>query len=588
VYGSTTIPAAPQRVVALGYNDQDPILALGVQPVAVRYWFGHQTRAVFPWAADALGTATPIVLNMPFGELNLEAIAAVQPDLIIGVSSGITDEEYANLSQIAPTVAQSAEYVSFGVPWQEQTLVIGRALGAEARAEELVAATEARFAAIRAEHPQFEGATAVIAAPAADGQFYFSGPQHERQRVLTSLGFVLPEELAMIAGDAFYGTISGERLDLLDTDLLVWTATPAERATIEANPLYQTLAAVKEGRVVWLDTSGTSDAELVGPALVFSSVLSLPIVFDELVPLLAAAVDGDPATAAAGTATLAIVSETSNGRLVRHPRGETLVPLEPNCIVVAGSGYLDHLLTLGVQPCGAAHGPGGGSFPDYLAEQLADVAYVGGTLEVNLEAVAALDPDLIIAMHPAHSEGEFQTPFDPIAPTVYLNEPWADWRQSMREIGLLLGKQQEAAAALAAFDTKITDANARLAQTVGGQKVVFLRVLPEEIRVYGTASPTGDLLFNQLGLAPAALVPVDEHATSISLELIPQLDAEHLFLLDQTEDGMATLTGSPLWGRIPAVAKGQVYPVDVTIWVQGEGMVAYQQLVDEVVARLAE
>ncbi len=288
-YGSTTIAEDPERVLSLGYNDQDPILALRVKPIAVRYWFGDPENQVWPWAQDELGDADPVVLNMPFGELNFEAIAALQPDLIIAVSAGINDEEYATLSEIAPTVAQSADYVDFGVPWQEQTIVIGRALGQEALARELVAEMEARFVQAREEHPEFAGATAAIASPATGGQFYFSGPQHERQRFLTSLGFELPGELTEIAGDSFYGTISGERLDLLDTDVLIWTVYNADqRAEVEANPLYQQLAVAQEGRDIFLDTSG--EGELAGPALVFSSVLSLPLVFDELVPMLAARV----------------------------------------------------------------------------------------------------------------------------------------------------------------------------------------------------------------------------------------------------------------------------------------------------------
>ncbi|MBV9789667.1 MAG: iron-siderophore ABC transporter substrate-binding protein [Chloroflexi bacterium] len=288
-HGTTTIPAAPQRVVSLGYSDQDPILALGTKPVAVRYWFGDTAQAVWPWAQAALGDAKPEILNMPFGELNIETIAALKPDLIVAVSSGITQEEYTTLSAIAPTVAQSADYVDFGVPWQEQTQVIGQALGQAAQAETLVADMEQRFTQIRAEHPEFEGATAAIAAPAPDGQYYFSGPEHERQRYLSSLGFKLPDELTTIAGDAFYGTISGEQLSLLDTDVLIWTVSPEERVTIESNPIYQQLSAVKAGRVIFLDTSG--NGEDLGPALVYSSVLSLPLVHDELVPQLAAAME---------------------------------------------------------------------------------------------------------------------------------------------------------------------------------------------------------------------------------------------------------------------------------------------------------
>ncbi len=288
-FGSTTIAEPPERVMALGYTDQDPILALGVKPIAIRYWFGDTEDQVWPWAEEALGDAEPAIMNMPFGELSFETIAALQPDLIIAISAGITDEEYATLSQIAPTLPQSSAYVDFGVPWQEQTIVIGRALGKEPAARELVAETEALFAQARLEHPEFDGVTAAIAAPAGDGQYFFSGPQHERQRFLTSLGFILPDELAEIAGDAFYGTISGERLDLLDTGILIWTVTTDERAAIEANPVYQSLAVAQEDRHIFLDSLGQND--LIAPALVYGSVLSLPLAFEELVPMLAQRLD---------------------------------------------------------------------------------------------------------------------------------------------------------------------------------------------------------------------------------------------------------------------------------------------------------
>jgi hypothetical protein len=78
-------------------------------------------------------------LNMPFGELDFEKITALQPDLIIGVYSGFTEEEYNTLSKIAPTVAQSGGYIDFGMPWQEQTRMIGRTLGRTEQAEQMVA-----------------------------------------------------------------------------------------------------------------------------------------------------------------------------------------------------------------------------------------------------------------------------------------------------------------------------------------------------------------------------------------------------------------------------------------------------------------
>ncbi len=289
-FGSTTVEAAPQRVLALGFTDQDPILALGIVPVAVRYFFGPTEDQIWPWAEAALGDGETTVLNMPFGELNFEAVAALQPDLIVAISAGLTAEEYATLSQIAPTLAQSDAWVDFGVPWQEQTVVIGRALGKEAEAGALVEQTEALIAETRAAHPELEGATAAIASPAGDGQYFFSGPQHERQRFLTALGLQLPETLAELAGDSFYGTISAERMDLLDTDVLLWTVVAEQRAAIEADPVYQALAVAQEGRDIFLDTSG--EVEMAAPALIYGSVLSWPTAVELLVPQLAERLGG--------------------------------------------------------------------------------------------------------------------------------------------------------------------------------------------------------------------------------------------------------------------------------------------------------
>jgi iron complex transport system substrate-binding protein len=144
-FGATTIEKEPQRVISLGYSEQDPLLALGVVPIAIREWFGEQPHAVWPWAQDELGDGEPEVLNMPFGELDFEAIAALKPDLIVATHSGIREEEYATLAEIAPTLAQPGEYPDFGVPWQEQTILIGRAVGREDVAERLVADVEAQI-----------------------------------------------------------------------------------------------------------------------------------------------------------------------------------------------------------------------------------------------------------------------------------------------------------------------------------------------------------------------------------------------------------------------------------------------------------
>lgn len=291
-FGTTTLSKAPQRVVALGFSDQDPLIALGVTPVAVRYWFGDKSDAIFPWADDQTDGTNPVVFNMPFGSLNYEAILAAKPDLIVAVYSGITREEYELLSDIAPTVAQSAAYIDFGMPWQESTRLIGAALGKQAEAETRVDAVESKFEAARAQNPRFAGKSVAVVYGYKAGSYGYYTAQDSRARFFTDLGFVVPQDLVDLAGDSYYVDVSAEQVDLLDRDLIVFVGlqfVDGGRAAIEADPLFSRLRAVQEGRVLYVGDDLDS-------ALQFSTVLSLPYVLDHILPDLRAAVSGTTAT----------------------------------------------------------------------------------------------------------------------------------------------------------------------------------------------------------------------------------------------------------------------------------------------------
>ncbi len=105
-YGATEISTEPQRVVVVGLIEQDAMLALGTVPVATSNVLDVD-GGIFPWAEAALGSPTPVPLDQTDG-IPYEKVAELGPDLIVGLYSGLTDEQYANLSTITPTVAQPA------------------------------------------------------------------------------------------------------------------------------------------------------------------------------------------------------------------------------------------------------------------------------------------------------------------------------------------------------------------------------------------------------------------------------------------------------------------------------------------------
>jgi iron complex transport system substrate-binding protein len=290
-FGETTIEEEPERVVTVGLTDQDALLALGVVPVGTVEWFGEQPGALWPWAQERLeeiGGEQPEVMGES-ADRNFEAVAAQRPDLILAVYSGLEEEDYERLSEIAPTVAQPADVIDYGVAWDEATRTIGRAVGRPDAAEGVVEDVQARIDQVRQDHPEFEGASSVMATP-YEGIFLY-GPSDARGRFLSALGFELPADLIEATGEEYGGNLSQERADLLDVDVLIWLD-PEDAEGPLGGPLYETFAVHTEGREVFLD----SFDDPLGGATSFITALSIPYLLDGLVPRLAAAVDGDPST----------------------------------------------------------------------------------------------------------------------------------------------------------------------------------------------------------------------------------------------------------------------------------------------------
>ena len=293
-FGSTTIESQPERVVSVGFAEHEGLLALGVEPVGVRDWYGDQPYATWPWAQDELGDQQPEVI--PADALNFEQIAALDPDLIVGVSSGMTDTDYATLSAIAPTVAQPDEYIEYGTPWDVQLEIDGLATGHAAEAAEVIAETKALFADVRDAHPEWEGQTVAVAYIYDTPGAYASGDA--RPRALADLGLVTPPEFDELAGDQFWFVVSNEEVGRLDADVVIWLVdSDAGIGAIRDIPLRPTMRAFQEGREIVADSQ-------VSGAFSHASPLSFPFLLEQLVPELELALDGDPATAVPSAAAI--------------------------------------------------------------------------------------------------------------------------------------------------------------------------------------------------------------------------------------------------------------------------------------------
>ncbi|WP_191496227.1 ABC transporter substrate-binding protein [Mycobacterium simulans] len=280
LFGQTVIKEPPKRVVSAGYTEQDDLLALGVVPIAVTNWFGDQPFAVWPWAQPKLGTAQPVVLNLDNG-IQIDQIAGLKPDLIVAINAGLDADTYQKLSAIAPTVAQS-DGDAFFEPWKDQATAIGQAVFQADQMKSLIDAVDRKFADIGQRNPQWKGKKALL----MQGQLWqgtvVATMAGWRTDFLNQMGLVIADSIKPFGSD-HRAVIPRDHIKaVLDSaDVLIGTTeSPEEQQALLAARGVAASRATAENRHIFTtkDQAG---------AIAFSSVLSYPVVADQLPPLIA-------------------------------------------------------------------------------------------------------------------------------------------------------------------------------------------------------------------------------------------------------------------------------------------------------------
>jgi iron complex transport system substrate-binding protein len=257
-FGETTIEELPERVASVAWANHEVPLALGVVPVIMeRATFGDDDdNGVLPWVEEKieeLGAETPELYDGTAG-IDFEAVAASEPDVILASYSGITQEDYDTLSQIAPTVAYPE------IPWtttleqmiEMNSTAIGLADEGDALIEQLNTEIDDAVAA-----NDLAGTSVVFTYldPTDLSQIGFYTAGDPRAGFLIQHGFVEPtvvtEESATT--ESFYVTVSAEQADRFDdVDLLITYGDDSTLAALQADPLLSQIPAVAEGHVAVL------------------------------------------------------------------------------------------------------------------------------------------------------------------------------------------------------------------------------------------------------------------------------------------------------------------------------------------------
>lgn len=286
VYGSTKIEKQPTKIATVSWVNHDVCLALGVVPAGMpETAFGGNANKSTDWfdaKLKQLGGTMPKMYAETDGP-NFTEIAALQPDIILAAYSGITKEQYDQLSKIAPTIAYPKDAVAFGTKWQDSTTMIGKALGRDAQAKTVIKDVTKQLDDYAAKNTALKDTTFLYGTfdPNADTKIALYTDVDNRPRFLEELGMKQAKVVTDNTKDdkSFFLSWSPEQADQLVADILVsWAKDASMAQTLKSDPLLSKIPAVQK------DTFVLQTDEQQVLSISASSPLSLPWALEHTVP----------------------------------------------------------------------------------------------------------------------------------------------------------------------------------------------------------------------------------------------------------------------------------------------------------------
>ncbi|MFH9392124.1 ABC transporter substrate-binding protein [Streptomyces sp. NPDC017556] len=273
-------------------------------------------------------------------------------------------------------------------------------------------------------------------------------------------------------------------------------------------------------------------------------------------------------------------------RTVTHAMGKTEIRTAPRRVVVLDVGEFDNVVSLGLKPVGYAPSEGDAAIPSYLRKGAGEPKSVGTINSLNLEAIAGLQPDLILGsqLRAADKYDELSK----IAPTVFSIRPGFTWKENYLLNAQALDRTEQAESALAAYEDKAK----KLGEDIGPDKptVSMVRYMPDRLRLYAKASFIGTIL-EDVGLPRPKNQQINDLAAEISPERIDEADADWIFTGvygDPKATQRDTALSNPLWKNLKAVKEGRAKDVSDETWYLGLGVTSAGLVLDDLRADLVK
>ncbi len=246
----------------------------------------------------------------------------------------------------------------------------------------------------------------------------------------------------------------------------------------------------------------------------------------------------------------------------------------------------DSLLALGIKP--TMQWSNGVKPQLYLQDQLQgipEISFASGP--PSPEAIMADKPDLIILHNSFYIENGTYEKYAKIAPTYVFKNAATDIEGSIKVLGQLLDEPDKAQQAIQEYLEKVNAAKSKLASKTEGKKVALIRFNAKGMFFMTDEYFSGYVLIHELGFEQSSYVK--NGAFEVSLEILPELDADYIFLINDGNLGdefLNELKESTIWQSTDAFKSNQVFETSEDYWLNG-GIHAQGKVIDDVLEFLA-
>ena len=249
---------------------------------------------------------------------------------------------------------------------------------------------------------------------------------------------------------------------------------------------------------------------------------------------------------------------------VEHKYGSTEIPAEPKRVVTLGLSDQDAVLALGVKPVGAVDWfkeEPYGKWPwakELWGDQPPEI--VGERDEYNMEKIAALNPDLIIAQYSGMTKEQYDTlsqQFPVVAQPKGFEDYQAPWQDMTRAIGKALGKPEQAEELISGIDQRFAQVREKHPEWAELSAVVGE---PYEPGKYSAFSPNDPkmVFLKEMGFtvpAPFKEAVGDQNVADFSFERLDLMNADRLLWLVAGPESEQMLQSDPLYAQLEVVKK---------------------------------